>query len=346
MAKESEPSRTELEKLGEFGLIERLTKQIQLVRKSSLLGVGDDAAVIRPDRELILVTTDMLLEGIHFDLTYTPLKHLGYKAVAVNISDVAAMNGQCNQITVSIGVSNRFSIEALEELYQGVLLACSHFRCDLVGGDTTASMTGLTISVTAIGAVAQERLAKRSGAREYDLICVSGDLGGAYMGLQVLEREKQVFLTNNEMQPQLEAYEYIVSRQLKAEARTDVVEWLLKAEIVPNSMIDVSDGLASDLLHICKQSRVGAIIYEDKIPIEAATTDAALEFKLGPAMVALHGGEDYELLFTVDQQHYQAVENQPGISIIGHITGVDQGVKLVASSGEQLNIEAQGWKHF
>lgn len=346
MAKESEPSRTELEKLGEFGLIERLTKQIQLVRKSSLLGVGDDAAVIRPDRELILVTTDMLLEGIHFDLTYTPLKHLGYKAVAVNISDVAAMNGQCNQITVSIGVSNRFSIEALEELYQGVLLACSHFRCDLVGGDTTASMTGLTISVTAIGAVAQERLAKRSGAREYDLICVSGDLGAAYMGLQVLEREKQVFLTNNEMQPQLEAYEYIVSRQLKAEARTDVVEWLLKAEIVPNSMIDVSDGLASDLLHICKQSRVGAIIYEDKIPIEAATTDAALEFKLGPAMVALHGGEDYELLFTVDQQHYQAVENQPGISIIGHITGVDQGVKLVASSGEQLNIEAQGWKHF
>jgi len=346
MAKESEPSRTELEKLGEFGLIERLTKQIQLVRKSSLLGVGDDAAVIRPDRELILVTTDMLLEGIHFDLTYTPLKHLGYKAVAVNISDVAAMNGQCNQITVSIGVSNRFSIEALEELYQGVLLACSHFQCDLVGGDTTASMTGLTISVTAIGAVAQERLAKRSGAREYDLICVSGDLGAAYMGLQVLEREKQVFLTNNEMQPQLEAYEYIVSRQLKAEARTDVVEWLLKAEIVPNSMIDVSDGLASDLLHICKQSRVGAIIYEDKIPIEAATTDAALEFKLGPAMVALHGGEDYELLFTVDQQHYQAVENQPGISIIGHITGVDQGVKLVASSGEQLNIEAQGWKHF
>ena len=346
MTKQSEPSRTELEQLGEFGLIERLTRQIQLVRRSSLLGVGDDAAVIKPEQELTLVTSDMLLEGIHFDLSYTPLKHLGYKSVAVNVSDVAAMNGQCHQITVNIGVSNRFSIEALEELYQGVHLACSHYQCDLVGGDTTSSMTGLTISVTAIGVVSPDKLVKRSGAREYDLICVSGDLGAAYMGLQVLEREKQVFLTNTEMQPQLEEYEYIVGRQLKAEARTDVVQWLADSGIVPTSMIDVSDGLASDLLHICRQSGVGASIYEDKLPIEAATTDAALEFKLSPAMVSLHGGEDYELLFTVDQKHHQAVENQPGISIIGHITSAVQGAKLVASSGEQLNVEAQGWKHF
>jgi thiamine-monophosphate kinase len=346
MTRQSESFRTELKKLGEFGLIERLTKQIELVQKSSLLGVGDDAAVIRPEQELTLVTSDMLLEGIHFDLTYSPLKHLGYKAIAVNVSDVAAMNGRCSQVTVNIGVSNRFSMEALEELYQGIHLACSNYQCDLVGGDTTSSKTGLTISVTAIGMVAPGKLVKRSGAREYDLICVSGDLGAAYMGLQVLEREKQVFLTNAEMQPKLDAYEYIVGRQLKAEARTDVVDWLETAGIVPTSMIDVSDGLASDLMHICKASGIGASIYEDKLPVDPATADAALEFKLSPAMASLHGGEDYVLLFTVDQKHFQAIEDQPGITIVGHITAAGQGAKLIAVSGEQMDIQAQGWKHF
>ena len=343
---QSEQNRTELENLGEFGLIEKLTDQIKLVRKSSLLGVGDDSAIIKPGEELVLVTSDMLLEGIHFDLSYSPLKHLGYKAVAVNVSDIAAMNGTCHQVTVNIGLSNRFSLEAVEELYQGIHAACATYQCDLVGGDTTSSVTGLTISVTALGTVTPDRLVKRSGAQEYDLLCVSGDLGAAYMGLQVLEREKQVYLTDSEMQPQLENYEYIVGRQLRAEARTDVIIWLAKSNIIPTSMIDLSDGLASDLLHICKQSGVGASIYEEKLPVDTATTDAALEFRLSPATVSLHGGEDYELLFTVDQKHHQLIEEEPGISIIGHITDAGQGASLITPDGEQVMIEAQGWQHF
>lgn len=343
----SEESRTELERLGEFRLIEHLASHIALEQQSTVLGIGDDCAILEPpDNKSLLVTSDMLLEGIHFDLSYTPLKHLGYKAVAVNVSDIAAMNGDCTQITVNIGLSNRFSLEAVDELYEGISLACSHYHCDLVGGDTTSSRTGLIISVTALGYAQKDKLVKRSGAKQNDLICVSGDLGAAYLGLQILEREKQVFLSDLEMQPKLEQYEYIVGRLLKAEARTDVVQWLNEQDIVPNSMIDLSDGLASDLLHICKQSKVGARIYEDRLPIDATTKDVALEFKLNPGTVSLHGGEDYELLFTVDQKHHQAIESQQGISIIGHITDTVQGAELVTASGEIVTLEAQGWKHF
>ncbi len=342
----SELPRTELDQLGEFGLIDHLTKNIKLVQPSSQLGIGDDAAAIKLKKGLMLVSSDMLMEGIHFDLTYTPLKHLGYKAVAVNISDIAAMNGICSQITVNIGLSNRFSLEAVEELYEGIHLACAHYGCDLVGGDTTSSRAGLVISITAIGAVAPDKLVSRSEAKIHDLICVSGDLGGAYVGLQILEREKKVFLSDSVMKPQLEAYEYIVGRQLKAEARTDVVQWFRDSGIVPTAMIDLSDGLASDLLHICKQSGVGARIYEDKLPIDATTRDVALEFKLNPTTVALHGGEDYELLFTVSQDLHGKVEDQQGISIIGHITDASQGAELASVPGDMVVLEAQGWRHF
>lgn len=341
-----ETTRTELEQLGEFGLIEHLTKKFKLAQSSTVLGVGDDAAVIRPGKSDILISTDMLVEGIHFDLTYTPLKHLGYKAVAVNVSDIAAMNGLCSQITVNIGLSNRFSLEAVQELYEGIQLACTYYGCDLVGGDTTSSRTGLVISVTAIGMLDKKLVVTRSGAKLHNLVCVSGDLGAAYIGLQILEREKQVFLENSEMQPQLDDYEYVAGRQLKAEARTDLVIWLKDSGIVPTSMIDVSDGLASDLLHICKQSGVGARVYEEKLPIDAATKDAALEFKMSPATVALHGGEDYELLFTVDQKFHDKIEEREGISIIGHITEQAQGAELVTEGGEFVELEAQGWRHF
>lgn len=338
-------SRTELDQLGEFGLIEHLTNHLKPARPSTTLGIGDDAAVIQYDDTPILVSTDLLLEGIHFDLIYTPLKHLGYKAVAVNVSDIAAMNGVCGQITFNIGLSNKFSLEAVDKLYEGVHLACRHYGCDLVGGDTSSSRTGLVLSVTAIGTAESDRVVTRSGAKLHDLICVSGDLGAAYMGLQILEREKQVFLSNSEMQPQLDEYEYVVGRQLKAEARTDLVEWFKDSNIVPSAMIDLSDGLASDLLHICKRSAVGARIYEEKLPIEAATKDAVLEFKLNPTTIALHGGEDYELLFTVDQQYHKKIAEQPGISVIGHITEASQGAELTTFSGDIVPIEAQGWRH-
>ena len=339
--------RTELEKLGEFKLIEHISGNFSAERSTTILGIGDDAAVLKaPNDQTTLLTSDMLLEGIHFDLSYAPLKHLGYKAVAVNVSDIAAMNGICQQITVNIGLSNRFSLEAVEELYEGVRLACTQYQCDLVGGDTTSSRSGLTISVTAVGYADKDQVIRRSGACHNDLVCVSGDLGGAYLGLQVLEREKQVFMSNTEMQPKLEQYEYIVGRQLKAEARTDVVLWFAEKDIKPTSMIDLSDGIASDLLHICKQSKVGARIYQDKLPIDAATKDAALEFKLNPATVALHGGEDYELLFTVDQKHYQMIEDQPGLTIVGHITEAGQGAELVTAGGEIVTLKAQGWTHF
>lgn len=339
--------RTELEKLGEFKLIEHISSKFSPDQSSTLLGIGDDAAILEPPKDkCTLVTSDMLLEGIHFDLSYAPLKHLGYKAVAVNVSDIAAMNGICKQITVNLGLSNRFSLEAIEELYEGVRLACTQYQCDLVGGDTTSSRSGLTISVTAVGYVQQDQAVRRSGANHNDLVCVSGDLGGAYLGLQVLEREKQVFMSDSEMQPKLEQYEYIVGRQLKSEARTDVVLWFAEKDIKPTSMIDLSDGIASDLLHICKQSKVGARIYEEKLPIDAATKDAALEFKLNPATVALHGGEDYELLFTVDQKHFQAIEDQPGLTIVGHITEAGQGAELVTAGDEIVTLEAQGWTHF
>ena len=345
-ASPSDLPRTELDHLGEFGLIDHLAKNITLKQPSSQIGIGDDAAVIISGNNLVLVTTDMLIEGVHFDLTYTPLKHLGYKAVAVNVSDIAAMNGRCNQITVSIGLSNRFSLEAVDELYQGIEMACTQYGCDLVGGDTTTSRSGLVISVTAIGEVENTKLTSRKGARVNDLICVSGDLGAAYMGLQILEREKQVFIENKEMQPQLEAYDYVVGRQLKSEARTDVVNWMSELAIIPSAMIDISDGLASDLLHICKQSEVGARIYEDKLPIDATSKDAAIEFKLNPTTVAMNGGEDYELLFTVDQKYHDTIDSEPGISIIGYISEANQGVELSTIGEKLVPLEAQGWRHF
>ena len=346
MSDPSSSSRRELQDLGEFGLIDHLTGEVKLQHKSSKIGVGDDAAVIEYDHQAILVAKDLLLEGVHFDLSYTPLKHLGYKAVTVNVSDIVAMNGRCQQILVGVGVSNRFSVEALEALYEGVHFACKQYGLDLVGGDTTSSQSGLVLSVTAVGTTTTDKVVTRAGAKVNDLICVTGDLGAAYLGLQVLAREKQVFIEHSEMQPQLEAYEYLVKRQITAEARVDLVDWLEDQKILPTAMIDLSDGLASDLLHICKQSQVGARIYQDKLPIDALTTDTALEFNLDPTTCALNGGEDYEILFVVDQEHHDKVEQHPDISVVGHITEADQGADLVLRSGEFVPLKAQGWNHF
>ncbi|HEY8400865.1 MAG TPA: thiamine-phosphate kinase, partial [Cytophagaceae bacterium] len=294
----------------------------------------------------LVVTTDMLLEGIHFDLTYVPLKHLGYKAVVVNISDVASMYAIPKQITVNIAVSSRFSVEAIEELYEGIRLACENYKVDLVGGDTTSSVSGLIISITAVGFTEPGKVVYRGGAKLNDLICVTGDLGAAYTGLQILEREKQVFLADPTMQPQLSDKEYIVSRQLKPEARMDVIYELREMGIVPTSMIDISDGLASELLHICTQSKVGARVYEDNFPIDNMTFETAREFNLDPLTCMMNGGEDYELLFTLDQSHYEKIKNNPNITIIGHITEASTGVNLVSKGGNVVPVTAQGWVHF
>jgi thiamine-monophosphate kinase len=339
--------RTELETLGEFGLIKRLSQYVKIYNPSSLVGIGDDAAVIDSDSSLYqLITTDMLLEGIHFDLSYYPLKHLGYKAVSVNLSDIAAMNGIPKQITVSLAISNRFSVEAIEELYQGIYLACEQYQVDLVGGDTTSSRVGLVISITALGTVHKNAVVYRKNAQINDIVCVTGDLGGAYMGLQVLEQEKQVFLANPEMQPQLAGKDYIVGRQLRPEARTDVVHELAEVGLVPTAMIDISDGLASEILHICQQSQVGAIIFEDKIPIDALTIETALDFNLNPSTCALNGGEDYELLFTIRPSDFDKIKNNPNISPIGYIRPLAQGVMLHTRGDSQVPITAQGWNHF
>lgn len=339
--------RTELTALGEFGLIDHLTQYVELNNPSSLKGIGDDAAVIKYDNDKsTLVSTDMLVEGIHFDLTYVPLKHLGYKSVIVNLSDICAMNGTPKQVTVSIAVSNRFSVEAMEELYEGMLLACKRYNVDMVGGDTTSSTSGLIISVTAIGEAKKEDIVYRNGAKEKDLLCLSGDVGGAYMGLQVLEREKFVFKDNPNLQPDLVGNDYILERQLKPEARVDIVELLKKLDVKPTSMIDVSDGLASELLHICKQSEVGCELYEEKIPLDPQTYDRAREFSLDPTVCALSGGEDYELLFTIPMSDYEKVKNVPDFTIIGHMTAKTSGVNLVAKAGTSHPITAQGWNAF
>lgn len=338
--------RTELAELGEFGLIERLSQKISIYHPSTMKGIGDDAAVINLGDEVMVVTTDMLTEGVHFDLTYVPLKHLGYKAIAVNVSDICAMNAIPEQVTVSIGISNRFSVEAIEELYAGIYAACESFKVDLIGGDTTSSLSGLIISITAIGKAAKEQVAYRSGAGVNDIICATGDLGGAYLGLQVLEREKQEYLENPEMQPQLEGKDYIVQRQLKPEARTDVVHEFMELGVKPTSMIDVSDGLASELLHICKASGVGARIYENKFPIDKSSYETAAEFNLDPTTCALNGGEDYELLFTIKQEDLAKIKNHPDISVIGHITPKEDGVNLVTVQENIIPIKAQGWVHF
>jgi len=338
--------KTEINELGEFGLIDHLTKAIELAEPSTIKGIGDDAAVLDFSDKKTLISTDLLLEGIHFDLRYVPLKHLGYKAVQVNLSDIYAMNGKASQITFSIGLSSKFPLEAVEEIYEGALIACKKYQVDLVGGDTSASAQGLVISVTSIGYADTDKIAYRSGAKEGDLLCVSGDLGGAYIGLQLLEREKQIFLENPHIQPDLEGKDYIVERQLKPEARKDIVELFETYSIRPNAMIDVSDGLASEILHICKASKVGCKLYEDKIPIDPMTYDTAREFGLDPTICALNGGEDYELLFTVPQDQYDKIKNQLDISIIGYIAEEAVGCEMISKSGNVHPIKAQGWNAF
>lgn len=338
-------SRTELQELGEFKLIDTLTEKLTLQHQSSVQGVGDDAAIIDAGEHYTLVTTDMLLEGIHFDLTYCPLQHLGYKAVVANVADVTAMNGVPEQITVSIAVSNRFSLEALQTLYQGISLACEHYRVDLVGGDTASATAGLTISITAIGSVAKDRVCLRRGARPHDIICVTGDLGGAYIGLQVLNREKRVFEADPDTQPVLEPYEYMVQRQLKPAARVDIIRAMDELQLVPTAMIDISDGLASELFHISKAAGVGITIHEDRLPIDNRTYETAVSFGLDPIMCAANGGEDYELLFTIKQQDLKKVENHPDIALIGYTTAPTQGLNLVTKSGSVVPLVAQGWQH-
>jgi thiamine-monophosphate kinase len=339
----SKNSRTELSSMGEFGLIEQLTKDIILEQDSSVLGVGDDAAVLDAKGKKVLISTDILTEGIHFDLTFAPLKHLGYKAVVVNLSDIAAMNAIPTQIVVSIAISNRFSVEAVNEIYKGIKAACKNYKVDLVGGDTTSSAAGLVINITVIGFADEDKIVYRKGAQVNDLICVSGDLGAAYAGLMILEREKTVFKANPEMQPELEGYDYILERHLKPEARVDIVKTLEDLEIKPTSMIDISDGLASELKHICKKSHVGATLYEDKIPIDQLTWDTARSFNMDPTTYTLNGGEDYELLFTIKPDDYEKIEHSPGITVIGHITELSAGINLITKNGVSTPIKAQGW---
>ncbi len=343
MLENKSESRTSLSDIGEFKLIEHLTKDIKLHHKSTIKGVGDDCAVIENGEKLTLVTTDLLVEGVHFDLSYMPLKHLGYKAVMVNLSDVYAMNGSVKQITVSIAVSNRFPLEALEELYAGIHLACKTYKVDLVGGDTTSSTKGMLISITAIGEVEKKNVVYRSGAKPNDLLVVTGDLGAAYLGLQVLEREKQVFEVNPNAQPELENYNYLVERQLKPEARKDIVELLQNLEVKPTSMIDISDGLSSEILHICKQSKVGCSVYEDKIPLDQQVISTCEEFNIDSTTVALSGGEDYELLFTIAQEDFLKIKANPNLSVIGHITEENEGAQLITRGNQKIEIIAQGW---
>jgi thiamine-monophosphate kinase len=338
--------RTDVNELGEFGLIDHLTADFPVYHLSTIKGVGDDAAVLQNGKEMILVSTDMLLEGIHFDLAYTPLKHLGYKSIVVNLSDIYAMNGIPKQVTVSIAISNRFSVEALEELYAGIKAACEFYKIDLVGGDTTSSQKGLVISVTAIGTVSAEKVVYRHGARPGDLICVSGDLGAAYLGLQLLEREKSIWQDHPGVQPKLEEYAYMIGRQLKPEARRDMIDQFNQSKLVPTAMIDISDGLSSELMHIAKQSNVGIFIEESGVPIHNEAQLLALEFNLDPITCALSGGEDYELLFTVDPQDEEKVKYMADVYIMGEVKDASEGIKLRTKGGNIHTLTAQGWKHF
>ena len=341
-----ENKQTEISKLGEFGLIEKLTKDIPLKNASTKLGVGDDAAVLNFGDKEALVTTDLLLEGIHFDLRYVPLKHLGYKAAVVNFSDIYAMNGMPKQITVSLGISSRFTVEHIEELYAGIRLACEIYGVDLVGGDTSASVTGLVISITCLGEAKKEDVVLRSGAKPTDIICVSGDLGAAYMGLQLLERENQVAAGQKDFQPDFSGREYILERQLKPEARKDVIEELAKAGIKHTAMMDVSDGLSSELLHICKSSNVGCRVYEDRIPIDYQTAVMAEEFNMNLVVAAMNGGEDYELLFTVSLTDNDKIDKIKGITKIGYVTKPELGAAMVTRDGGEIELRAQGWNAF
>jgi len=338
--------RTDLALLGEFGLIKHLTSNFKINHESSVKGIGDDAAVLNFENKQVLISTDLLLEGIHFDLAYMPLMHLGYKAVQVNLSDIYAMNGMATQITVSIGLSSKFPLEAVEELYKGIELACNKFNIDLIGGDTSSSKQGLVLSVTSIGYAEKGEVVYRNGAQEGDLLCVSGDLGGAYVGLQILEREKLIFLENPNIQPDLEGKDYIIERQLKPEGRKDIVSLLSQLEIVPTSMIDVSDGLASEIIHICTQSEVGCTIYEDKLPIDPMTYETARELGLDPTVCALNGGEDYELLFTIKQADYDKLKHDVDVTVIGHMTDKASGAKMISKSNVVHELKAQGWNAF
>ena len=337
--------RTEIATLGEFGLIDHLTEGIKPMHASTLKGIGDDAAVLSyPTDKQVLVSTDLLLEGVHFDLVYTPLKHLGYKAAVVNFSDIYAMNGTPKQITVSLGVSKRFSVEDMEQLYAGIRLACEDYKVDIVGGDTTSSLTGLTISITCIGEADKDKVVYRNGAQETDLICVSGNLGAAYMGLQLLEREKKVLAgTDKDVQPDFAGREYILERQLKPEARKDIIERLADAGIQPTSMMDISDGLSSELMHICKQSNKGCRVYEEHLPIDYQTAAMAEEFNMNLTTCALNGGEDYELLFTVPLSYHEKMQEISDIRLIGHITKPELGCALITRDGQEFELKAQGW---
>ena len=335
-----------LNELGEFGLINHLTKDIKIKNFETIKGVGDDAAVLSYDDEKIVVTTDLLVEGVHFNLAYVPLKHLGYKAAVVNISDVIAMNAKAKQLVVSIAISNRFGLEAIDELYKGIKLACENYGVDLVGGDTTSSNQGLFISITAIGGAKEEDLVYRNGAKENDLICVSGNLGAAYMGLQLLERENKIFKADPKIQPDLSGYDYILERQLKPEARFDIYNFLKENNIKATSMIDVSDGLSSEIMHICNNSKVGCLIYEDKIPIDEETNKMAEEFEINPLVSALNGGEDYELLFTIDLKDYEKIKTSNQISVIGHISKKEEGTNLQRLDNSIMDLSAEGWNAF
>lgn len=347
MLEDKNPQMTPISAYGEFGLIKHLTDNFSFENSSTEISIGDDAAVINPEGQQVVLTTDILAEGVHFNLGYVPLKHLGYKAVVTNISDIAAMNATPTQILVGLAISNRFPVEALEEIYEGIALACKHYKVDLVGGDTTSSTSGLVMSITAIGLEKSENIVKRSGAKAGDLLVVTGDLGGAYMGLQILEREHSVYLVNPDMQPEMEGYDYILERQLKPEARTDIKKTLKELDIRPTSMIDVSDGLSSEILHLSDQSKVGFHLYEEKIPMDSLTISTAEELNLNPVMCALSGGEDYELLFTIAAEDFDKIKNHPDFTIVGHAVDLEQGNYLVArGSNELVPLNAQGWDAF
>ncbi|TRZ45973.1 thiamine-phosphate kinase [Robertkochia solimangrovi] len=346
MIEDKDQKKTSITEMGEFGLIEHLTKDFPANMESTIKGIGDDAAVMNYDGKNTVVTTDLLVEGVHFDLSYIPLKHLGYKAIMVNLSDVYAMNANPTQVTVSIAVSNRFPLEALEELYAGIYLACKTYNVDLVGGDTTSSNKGLLISVTALGTADSNKIVYRNTAGNNDLLVVTGDLGGAYLGLQVLQREKEVFKVNPKNQPDLEMYSYIIERQLKPEARADIPRLLEALDVLPTSMIDISDGLSSEILHLCKQSNVGCNLFEDKIPLDPQVINTCEEFNISSTTVALSGGEDYELLFTIAQEDYPKIKGNPNLTVIGHMTEVKEGIHLITRANTKIPIVARGWNAF
>ncbi|MFT4827034.1 MAG: thiamine-monophosphate kinase [Bacteroidia bacterium] len=338
-----EKEKTSIEKLGEFKLIDHLTSSFETKHKETLLGVGDDAAILKINNSTQLISTDIFIENIHFDMMYSPLVHIGYKCITASISDIYAMNAQPKQVLVSIAISSKYTLQAAEELYTGIRAACEKYDIDLIGGDTSSSVTGMAITVTAIGYADEDKIVRRSGAKEGDLLCVSGDLGGAYIGLQLLEREKQVFLETKDMQPDLEGKDYVIGRQLRPEARKDIIDLLEDLGIVPTSMIDVSDGLSSEVFHLCKQSNIGMRIYEEKLPIDQQTYDTALEFNIPPTTTAMNGGEDYELLFTLPQSQYDKIKNSLDITVIGYCTAAHEGKEIITKSGSVVPLEAQGW---